>query len=200
MGAVVGATEPRAHRPPARADAALDLPHPRRRRPGRHGRSCSAPPSAPGPPRRSSPPRAASPPTPDPGAAAEHLRSCGLGGFDRLKTPDRLYDQRRPSHRQSRPMNKRTSALRPDPRRDRPGRSPSSSSIVAISGALGGSDSNGSGNGKHGGKAAHKTHHKHVPASLRSPERRHPDLDRPPDRRAGRRRSKHSTPKSTRRS
>ena len=64
MGAVVGATEPAPHRPHARADAAGDLPHPRRRRPGRQARSCSAPPSRPAAPPASSPPRAGSPPIP----------------------------------------------------------------------------------------------------------------------------------------
>ena len=54
----------RAHRPPARADAALDLPDPRRRRPGRQAGAARRRLRAGRRPRPWSPPRAGSPPTP----------------------------------------------------------------------------------------------------------------------------------------
>ena len=95
MGAVVGATEPGHIARLRELMPRVDLPDPRRRRPGRPARSCSAPPSRRARPRPWSPPRAASPATPIPAAAAERLRARRLGSFDQLNPcRRRLYDPR----------------------------------------------------------------------------------------------------------
>ena len=65
-----------APRPPARADAALDLPHPRGRRAGRAGRSCSGAAFAAGPASGLVAASRGIAADPDPAAAAERLRAA----------------------------------------------------------------------------------------------------------------------------
>ena len=75
----------RAHRPPARADAALDLPASPASAPRAAGRSCSAPPSRPGPAAALVAASRSIAADPDPAAAAERLRAAVWDVSDRLR-------------------------------------------------------------------------------------------------------------------
>ena len=150
MGAVVGATEPRAPRPPARADAALDLPDPRGRRAGRAAR---------GPGRRVR--RRARRLGAGRGLAQHRRRprsrrprpsACATrsGKFRPPESPPGVYTITRahpPSARQS--MNEAAQALGPGPRRPRPRRRRRRAIVVVLATSPAATDST---SGKHAGK------------------------------------------------
>ena len=188
----------RAHRPPARADAALDLPDPRRRRPGRPagaarrglrrrpGRGAGRPPRAGSPPTPTRPPpRSACGPRSGTFRPPEDRR----GGYTITDAPIRPHPVHEKTHQRR----------RPDPRRPRPGRAVSSSSSWSSPAPPMATRRSKGGTGRAPRQEAQRPA-KTKAAGLRRRERRHADLDRAGRRASRSARSSGSTPKSTRRS
>ena len=142
---------------------------------------------------------------PDPAAAAERTARRGLGdfrppdsGLTRAATISRCLapDSRHPVHEENAPTpSRRILAIA------RPGGGVVAV-VVVVSGRRVDDSGNEVGRGKHQPASRNARRHEaaHEGRRLRGQERRHPDRDRPQDRRPGRPNCSSSTPNSTRRS